>query len=161
VSRTRVDQRRAKLHRSYTVEETSRLFAVHRNTVRAWLKAGLSTIDDAKPALIRGADLRRFLDARRQAARRPCPPGTLYCFSCRASRAPALGMADFIARDGGAGNLRAVCETCGTTMHRRARQDALSIILPGIAVRVMGAQGRIAEWPQPSLNCAERRLETA
>jgi hypothetical protein len=161
VSRTRVDPRRAKLHRSYTVEETSRLFAVHRNTVRAWLKAGLPTIDDAKPALIRGADLRRFLDARRKAARRPCAPGTLYCFACRASRAPALGMADFIAREGGAGNLRALCEACGTTMHRRTRQDTLDAILPGIAVRVMGGEGRIAEWPQPSPKCAERRPETA
>lgn len=161
MSRTSVDPRRAKLHRSYTVEETSRLFAVHRNTVRAWLKAGLPTIDDGKPALVRGADLRRFLEARRKAARRPCAPGTLYCFGCRASRAPALGMADFIARDGGAGNLRALCETCGTTMHRRARRDDLGVILPGIAVRIMGAQGRIAEWPLPSLNCADRELRTA
>lgn len=160
MSRTRIDPRRAKLHRSYTVEESARLFAVHRNTVRAWLKAGLYTIDDAKPALIRGADLRRFLGARRKAARRPCAPGTLYCFRCRASRSPALGMADFIARDSGAGNLRALCEACGTTMHRRARQDALGVILPGISVRVMGAEGRIAECPQPSPNCAEGRPET-
>jgi len=157
---TRPDPRRAKLHRSYTVEEAARLFAVHRNTVRAWLKAGLPTIDDAKPALVRGADLRRFLEARRKAARRPCAPGTLYCFRCRAPRAPALGMADFIVRDGGAGNLRALCEACETTMHRRARQDALGVILPGITVRVMDAEGRIAEWPQPSPNCAEGRPET-
>jgi hypothetical protein len=41
MAHTRLNPRRAKLHRSYTVEETARLFGVHRNTVRAWLKQGL------------------------------------------------------------------------------------------------------------------------
>jgi hypothetical protein len=160
VSRTRIDPRRAKLHRSYSVEETARLFNVHRNTVRAWMKAGLPAIDDRKPAMVRGADLRQFLEARRKAARRPCAPGTLYCFGCRQARAPALGMADYMAGEGGAGNLKALCEVCGTVMHRRARPDALDTILPEITVRIMGAVGRIAERPPPSLNCAETRPET-
>jgi len=154
VPRTRINPRKAKLHRSYTVEETSRLFLVHRNTVRAWIKAGLPAIDDAKPALIRGADLQHFLEARRKAARRPSAPGTLFCFSCKTSRSPALGMADFTARATGAGNLSALCESCGTVMHRRARLDALGAILPGVAVRIVGADGHIAERPNPSSNCA-------
>lgn len=160
MSRTRIDPRRAKLHRSYTVEETSRLLEVHPNTVRAWMKTGLAAIDDAKPALIRGNDLQQFLAARRKAARRPCAPGTLYCFRCRQARAPALGMADFMAREGGAGNLRALCEACGTVMHRRAKEADLGAILPGMAVRIMGGEGHIAERPHPSLKCAEQRPET-
>ena len=154
--RTRINSRKAKLHRCYTVEETARLFLVHRNTVRAWIKVGLPTIDDAKPALIRGADLRQFLEARRKMARRPCAPGTLYCFSCKSSRAPALGMVDFSACATGAGNLSALCEACGTAMHRRCRQDALGTILPGIAVRMVGAEGHIEERPNPSSNCAQK-----
>ena len=47
---SRINPRKAKLHRSYTVEEASCLFGVHRNTVRAWMKAGLCPIDDGKPA---------------------------------------------------------------------------------------------------------------
>ena len=159
--RTRIDPRRAKLHRSYTVEEAARLFDVHRNTVRAWRKAGLAAIDDGKPALIRGEELRRFLRSRRTASRRPCPPGTLYCFRCREGRAPALGMADFVARPAGAGNLRALCEVCGTVMHRRAREGDLAAILPAVAVRIMRGEGRIAECHNPSLNRAERRPERA
>jgi len=49
--------RRVKIHRSYSVEEMSRLLGVHKNTVRNWLKNGLEPIDDQRPTLIRGSDL--------------------------------------------------------------------------------------------------------
>jgi hypothetical protein len=157
VPRTRIDSRRAKLHRSYTVEETTRLFGVSRTTVRAWVGAGLEVIDQAKPALIRGVALRTFLDSRRKAARRPCPPGTLYCFKCRTPRAPALGMADFLPRETGAGNIHALCEACGTAMHRRAKEADLGAILPSLAVRIVRAEGHIVERTPPSLNCTSGR----
>src|SRR5262245_20233144 len=59
--------RLAKIHRSYSVEDTSRLFKIHKNTVRHWLKQGLEPIDDHRPTLIRGEELRRFLTERRAA----------------------------------------------------------------------------------------------
>ena len=34
----RLNPRRVKVHRSYTVEEVAKLFRVHKNTVRDWLK---------------------------------------------------------------------------------------------------------------------------
>src|SRR5664279_6537908 len=37
--------RRAKIHRSYSVEEMARLFDIHKNTIRTWLKQGLEAID--------------------------------------------------------------------------------------------------------------------
>src|SRR6516162_8070923 len=36
----RFNPRRVKIHRTYTVEEAARLFGVHKNTVRTWLKTG-------------------------------------------------------------------------------------------------------------------------
>ncbi len=154
MSRTRLNPRLAKLHRSYTVEGTGRLFDVHPNTVRAWLKAGLPAIDGGRPALIQGKALRTFLEARRAAAKRPCPPGTLYCFKCRIPRAPAPDSVVFQAREAGAGNLRARCATCDTWMFQRARQSRLGVILPGYAVLIVKAPPRIRECPPPSLNCA-------
>jgi excisionase family DNA binding protein len=160
--RTRLNPRRAKLHHPYSVDEVARLYDVHRNTVRAWLKSGgLEAIDGGRPILIKGAVLRAFLEVRRQAAKRPCPPGTIYCFSCRAPRRPALGMADFMPRPQGAGDLSALCEACGTTMHRRAGRDALDRILPGLPVRVMGAEPRIADPTTPSDNCDLEATEPA
>ena len=39
----RLNPRRVKVHRNYTVEEVAKLFQVHKNTVRDWLKVGLPT----------------------------------------------------------------------------------------------------------------------
>jgi hypothetical protein len=59
------NHRRVKIHRSYTVEEVARLHRKHKNTVRNWVKDGLTTIDNKRPMLILGHDLVAFLKARR------------------------------------------------------------------------------------------------
>jgi hypothetical protein len=119
------------------VEEAARLLGKHPQTVREWTKAGLPTVDERRPILIRGCDLRAFLEARSASRRSPCPPGTLYCFRCRQPRPPAFGEADFKPRDRGAGNLSALCEACGGVMNRRTNLDRIAEILPGLRVRVL------------------------
>jgi excisionase family DNA binding protein len=162
MARTRLNPRRAKLHLSYTVEEIARLYGLHRNTVRAWIRSGgLQPIDGGRPVLVKGAVLRAFLEARRRQAKRPCPPGTLYCLGCHAPRKPALDMADFRSRPKGAGNLSALCEACGTVMHRRASLAALPLILPGVEVRIMEAEPSLSEPASPSLNCHFNPAEAA
>jgi hypothetical protein len=157
VPRQRINPQRAKLNYSYTVEEVARLFGLHRNTVDHWRhEKGLATIDDVRPLLIQGQVLRAFLEARRTASKRPCPAGTLYCFKCRCARAPALEMADYVCHTSTTGNLRALCETCGTAMHRSTRLASLAAVLPGIAVRIMEAPPHIVERPTPSPNCDQR-----
>ena len=64
--------RRAKIHRSYTVEEVARLYSLHRNTVRQWIKNGLAVCDEQRPALILGSELRAHLVRKRTANKRPC-----------------------------------------------------------------------------------------
>ncbi|HEY1072854.1 helix-turn-helix domain-containing protein [Brevundimonas sp.] len=142
--------RLAKLNRSYTVDELAGLYGVHRNTVRAWFKAGLPAIDDHRPMMFQGRALRVFLQARRDRAKRPCQPGTLYCCKCRAPREPAPGSAVFDARATGAGTLRALCVTCGCRMFRRTRQSSLADIMPQIPVRIVEAVLHIEERPTPS-----------
>lgn len=154
MARTRLNPKRAKLTVAYTVEEIVRLYGVHRNTVRNWIrKDGLATLGGGRPVLIMGEDLRAFLEARRANAKRPCPPGHIYCFSCQAPRRPAGDMVDFIPRGQGPGGLIAFCEACGTTMHRRAKPEALSRILPGIPIRIEQACLHITEPTHPFSNC--------
>ena len=87
----------------------------------------------------------------------PCPPGTIYCFKCRQPRAPASGMVEFTPRNPTTGNLVALCETCGTVMHRSARLSSLAVIMPGIRVEIREAGARLVERLSPPLNCDERK----
>lgn len=122
MAQRRVNARLVKVNRSYTVGELGELLGVHKNTVRQWQRGGLEPIDDDRPTLFQGRAVRSFLDTRNTQRKRPCPPGTFYCFRCRDARRPALGMVDYVELRGGSGNLRAICEACETIMHRRVRR---------------------------------------
>lgn len=65
------NHQRVKIHRNYSVEEIADLFGIHKNTVRRWVKEGLSVIDGKRPMLILGRDLAAFLKERRKANKRP------------------------------------------------------------------------------------------
>ena len=115
-----------KIHRSYRVDEIAECLSVCRATVRSWLKQGLPTIDDQRPAMVRGIDLRAFLRKRRQREKKTCLPGHLYCFRCRDCRPADGGMADYQVQERGAGNLTALCTSCGGWMKRRLGAAQLS-----------------------------------
>lgn len=127
-----------KRNRSYTVVELAKRVRVHKNTVRQWQRDGLEPIDGGRPALFHGAAVRAFLAARNAGRKRPCPPGMFYCFRCREPRPPAGAMVDCNEMKPGTGNLCALCETCGTIMHRRVRLAALDTAMPGIEVKIAG-----------------------
>lgn len=153
----RINPRLIKLHRPYSVEDAARTLGVHKNSVRGWINDGLPTVDRSRPMLILGHELRTYLENKRKSAKRPCPPGTLYCFKCRQPRAPAMEMVEATYQNATTGNLSALCEGCGTMMHRRARLDAIGKIMPNLDVQIREAQPRIQERTAPSLNCDNRK----
>lgn len=147
----RPDRRRVKLHRSYTVDEVARLLDTAKGTVRRWLKNGLPAIDSQRPALIRGADLQDYLGARVK-AKQPCPPGRCYCVKCKAVNAPAGAMAEYVIVNSTSGNLRAICPTCGSLMHRRTSLAQLDLIRREIEVTVVERSPRLREGDKSSMN---------
>jgi Helix-turn-helix domain len=130
----RINPNLIKVHYSYTASELAKRLGVHKNTVRNWRREGLSALA-CRPVLFHGGAVRTFLVARKASRRRPCPPSMFYCFRCRDRRKPALGLVDFFDRSCGAGNLVAICESCGAIMNRRARRDALAAVMPGLDVQ--------------------------
>jgi hypothetical protein len=153
----RINPRLAKLHRSYTAFELADLLGVHKNSVRLWIKQGLPAVDGARPTLICGSDFQAWWAKRRKDAKRPCQPGQMFCFKCREPNAPALGMIEYAATNATTGNLKAMCESCGTMMHRRTRLADLAARMPGLDVQRTLAPSSIAALPQPSPNCDNTR----
>lgn len=153
MSRQRINPRAIKLHRTYSIEEAARVLGVHKNSVRGWRRQGLAPIDSSRPVLFLGDDIRVFLEERRVSRKRPCRPGTLYCFRCREPRVPALGMVDFTPINAHTGDLTALCVVCETQMHRRARHDALAAIMPNLTVQIAKGPSRFNGEQMPSLNC--------
>jgi len=149
----RLNPRRVKLHRNYTVDEAAMLFRVHKNTVRGWLKCGLQPIDDRRPTLVLGQRLSSFLHARRKHARQRCRPGQFYCLRCRAPKNPAARQADYLPVTSISGNLRGICSDCGTPMYRRVSLQKLAVVSGDLQVTLPEAQQRIEDTAVPSVNC--------
>lgn len=149
----RLNARRVKIHRSYTVDEVARLYGVHKNTVRAWIKSGLQTVDDRRPILILGRHLASFLHNRRQRTRQRCQSGQLYCVRCRAPKNPAPRMADYIPITSSSGNLRGRCPDCDTLMFRRVSLPKLTVVAGDLEVSFPLAEQRIEDIAHPSHNC--------
>lgn len=157
MSAKRVNPQRVKLHRLYTASELAICCGVHKNTVRNWQFNGLEPASSGRPTLFEGAAVRAYLAKRKASRKRPCPPGTMYCFKCRQPRAPAMGMIEATRHNATTGNLSAICEVCGTMMHRRTRMAAIATIMPNLDVQIREASTRILECTAPSLNCDKRK----
>ena len=149
----RANPRLIKIHRSYSVEEAALKLGVHKNSIRGWIKSGLPTLDNFRPTLILGGEMKAWLAKKRKAAKCPCLPGTFYCFKCRTPKPPALGMVEYQSMNDTSGNLKALCTDCGTMMHRRARKEAIEAIMPNLAIQISEAKPSIIERTHPSLNC--------
>jgi len=152
VSHRLPNPRLAKIHRSYTVDEVARLFDVHRNTVRAWIKRGLETCDDRRPTLILGSALRKYLQTRRVANKQSCAPGELYCVRCRSPRRPAGDMADLVPSRSSSGRLVGLCPQCGLLMNRQVSIAKLEQIRDGLEITVPRAGSRIGDTTHPFVN---------
>ncbi len=148
----RANPRLAKIHRSYTVEEAAKLFDVHRNTVRHWIKQGLPTNDGKRPTLILGGDLRAFLHFRRVKRKRPCKPGEIYCVRCRVPRRPAGAMADYQPSSVLLGNLIGICPSCDGLMYRSVNIEKIDQVRGDVEVTILAAQLRINEIKPPTVN---------
>ena len=149
----RVNPNRAKVNRSYTIAEVARLFGVHKQTVRNWLRDGLQSLSEKRPILILGRVLREFLTARRQQARRPCGVGHLYCVRCRAPQSPAGGMLDYLPMTPATGSLCGICSTCDALMFRRVRLLNVDAVRGQSAVAYPQGKERLRDTPVPSLDC--------
>ena len=131
---SRPNPRLAKIHRNYTVEEIAKLYGVHRNTVRAWIKRGLPTVDLRRPLLVLGSQLTEFLNVRRALNKRTCRPGEIYCVRCREPRVPAGNQVHYRPLTPAQGNLVGLCPQCGAGVYRRVSLEKLAQVLGPLVI---------------------------
>jgi hypothetical protein len=143
----------AKIHRNYSVEEISRLFGVHKHTVRNWLRQGLKPIDNQRPTLVRGEELCRFLSDRRARAKQTCGPGRIYCLPCRAPKVPAGNMAECIQAGESTGTLQGICPDCDRMIYRRINPQKLAAVRGYLEVTITQAGPRLGDMMKPNVNC--------
>lgn len=120
---------RVKTGTCYDVAEIAALLQVHRNTVRHWIRLGLRPLDNKRPMVIHGSELRRFLMDRRQRRRVKCGPGEVYCLRCRAARKPWDGAAEVRPITPKLSQIVALCPVCEGLMHRMIRADAAALFM--------------------------------
>ncbi|ATG89126.1 DNA-binding protein [Methylomonas koyamae] len=143
---------RAKIHRNYTVEEIAFLYAVHKNTVRLWIKDGLPTIDQKRPILVAGADLRRYWQSKRTSRKRKCQPFEMYCVRCRIPQRPAGNMADYEPANPDSGRLIGLCPGCGGIINKFVRFTRLDEIQPYLDITQTKPLKHISESNKPLVN---------
>jgi hypothetical protein len=144
--------RRAKVHRPYTVEQLAAVLKVHKNTIRRWAKDGLRPIDDRRPSMFRGVDVAAFLRARRQAAKRRCGPGEIYCLPCRLPKSPAGLVADLHVKCSTVGWLVAICPTCSRMLYRRVNPTRIDLVRGNLEIAIRQGEARLADRAEPISN---------
>ena len=114
----KLNPNRVKIHRNYTVEEIAALFSVHKNTVRSWFKKGFPVLDDQKPMLILGRELKSYLQASHKQKKRKCRPDEMYCMRCKSPRKPAENMVDYVPISVTTGRLVGLCSSCESIINK-------------------------------------------
>jgi hypothetical protein len=154
----RPNHRIVKVHRSYTVEEVARLLGTHKNTVRAWLKAGLPTCDSKRPTLVLGRHLAEFLQLRARKNKRPCQSDEMYCLRCRTPKRPAGSIADYHPITVSLGNLSGICPDCEGMIYRRTSTEKLAAIRERLQVHFVEVAPQVNERNEPILNSNFRQV---
>ena len=149
----RFNARRVKIHRSYAVDEAAKVIRSHKNTIRNWLKQGLPTVDEQRPHLIRGADLRGFLVTKQLQRKCRCAAGELYCVRCRTPKEPAGKIAEYRPITATSGNLKGTCPDCGTHIFRRVSLARLARASGSIKIQLPQASPRITDCHVLSPSC--------
>lgn len=120
----------------YSAEEVCDLFqetGLHPQTLRKWTKDGLQTIDNKKPALYFGADLKEFL--KKQNDRNKCKTSfnEMYCFSCKDKRLVLQNKIAFEQKPNGL-MAQAVCRTCKSKMNKSYKLSDIQKLKRGFRV---------------------------
>lgn len=120
-----------KLNYAYRLEKIADLYGIGKRTVYYWLKEGLQIVEGIYPYLVKGSELKRFLDKKQQDRKTKLAENEFFCTKCRQARKPlnnvvslkysgktiGRGIKDFA--------IQGICEVCGTKLNRISNENKL------------------------------------
>ncbi len=121
----RLDARRVKLHRSYTLEQLADVVGVTIGTVRRWCKMGLPCLTDTRPFLVEGRSFKVFHAEKLAAKKTRLQLFEVYCLGCKKPRTPQSGLVDFKPMVKSRARIMAICPVCEGIARRIIRRGDL------------------------------------
>lgn len=103
---------------SYSTQDIVSLYDLHKRTVQEWYSQGLPRIDDRKPFLVRGFDLKEFLDKRQGSRKRHCQPNEFYCFKCKQPQRSWENVVDIKFQNEKRLMIIGICAQCNTPLNK-------------------------------------------
>jgi Helix-turn-helix domain len=111
-----------------TISEIARALGRSTGTVRDWIRKGLPVLNEERPTVIRGVDLKGWLAERQRRRRVDLAPHEFMCLHCKAARAPLGGLVDACFQNSRNLRLQALCSVCDAPTHRFAAAEILQEI---------------------------------
>ncbi|GAB5447417.1 helix-turn-helix domain-containing protein [Gymnodinialimonas sp.] len=121
----RVQARRVKMHRSYTIQQLADLLEVTVGTVRRWCKRGLYCLTDKRPFLIEGQDFHEFHAEKLARKKTSLQAFEVYCLGCKTAQTPQPGLVDAEPMDAKRDRIMAICPTCERLTRRIIKRSDL------------------------------------
>ncbi len=109
----------------YSAEDLATHFGVHIQTVREWVRKGLSPIDNNKPALFMGAAVIQFINALNDQRKIATAFNEFYCVSCHHAHTPGQNTIELKQDSGGFIRATGVCSKSGIRIHKCYKMEDL------------------------------------
>ncbi len=132
------DLRRIRGGTCYTIPELANLLGVAVATVRSWIRAGLPRLDDGKPYLLPGDEVRAWLKSRQATRKQKCQADEIYCLGCRSPRKPVPGSVSILPRNRKTTMIKGICSVCGASICRGGSVERIAESALNFGVSTMG-----------------------
>ena len=131
----RYKTRLIKRRESYSFKQICELFGVHERTVQGWKQEGLKIINDSKPHLVPGADLKEFLMKKQANRKTKLQSNEFYCTKCRQAVRSTDNEVFLVLSGKTIGKdqmkeivIKGACEYCNTRINRFSHEGKLQEI---------------------------------
>lgn len=110
----KINPKRICKHRSYTIKELSKLLDIDEKTCFRWIDEGLAIIPGCKkPILMRGEDIKTFLNNRKIKRKIPMKRKQFLCMACKGARYAKRGSIRVVEK-----KKTALCRVCNGKMSK-------------------------------------------